>query len=260
MHLQVLSSGSRGNSTLLRAGDLHVLVDAGLTARLQRERLEAAKLPYNALEHILVTHGHLDHSRSAGILAKRQRAVVHCPEAMMSNRSVARAPQLATLRVDGEAELVGKHGDRVEYRAVRLPHDCDPTVAFRIDHKGRVAVVLTDMGAPDDTVARRLTGAHVLVLEFNHDADMLANGADSPALKRRIAGDRGHLSNAQAQRMLARLAGPELHTLVLAHLSQRNNTPALAEAAAREALDAVGCGHVRVLVASQDEIGPNLEV
>lgn len=260
MHAQVLSSGSGGNSLLLRAGDLHVLVDAGLSARAMRERCEAARLPHAALEHLLVTHGHLDHARSVGILARRSDATVHCPERMMRNRSVARAPRMACLPIGGRGVLRGERGDELEFDPVLLPHDCDPTVAFRLRHGERTLVLLTDMGEPREDVARALAGAHVLVLEFNHDRAMLEQGPYPVKLRRRVAGERGHLSNDQAARMLELLAGPELHTLVLAHLSATNNRPELALEAARATLARLGLDHVQVLVASQDEVGPNLRV
>ncbi len=281
MHLQVLSSGSGGNSILLRADDTRVLVDAGLTARAMTSRLVVAGVPHRGLQHILVTHAHLDHARSSGILAKRHQALLHCPEAMMRNRSAARSPRLAALRPGVPVPLPGP-GSKTEdgaaecpaaaqplapgapapltATAVPIPHDCDPTVAYACDHGGRRAVILTDMGEPREAQARRLSGAHVLVLELNHDERMLAEGPDPPLLRRRVAGVGGHLSNAQGAQMLKYLAGPQLHTLVLAHLSEKNNLPELALAAARRALDELGLARVEVLVASQHEIGPNLRV
>jgi len=143
---------------------------------------------------------------------------------------------------------------------VRIPHDADPTVAFRLEHAGRVAVVLTDMGRPDPHVAARLAGAHVLVLEFNHDADMVAAGPYTAALKRRILGNAGHLSNAQAGEMLRLMAGPDLHTLVLAHLSEVNNRPLLALAAASAALEDLGLSQIKVELGRQAGIGPPIAV
>lgn len=263
MHLQVLSSGSGGNSALFRAGEGRVLVDAGLTLAELEARLELAGVPpptgeRSTLDHVLVTHGHLDHARSAGGIARKHRAVVHGSEAMLQAPSLRRAKRQAALRIGADAVLDEQLGLRVSN--VALPHDAHPTVAFRLEHDGRVAVILTDMGRPDEYVARALRGAHVLVLEFNHDRDMLEQGPYPMALKRRVGGDAGHLSNAQAAQMLRWLAGPELHTLVLAHLSLHNNRPELALEAARTTLEALGLGHVRVLVASQHEIGENLAV
>ena len=97
MRVQVLSSGSQGNCTLVRAGELSVLVDAGLTLGRLRPRLEEAGIGMRTIDHILVTHAHLDHARSVGALAKKQDATVHCPTSMMRNNSVLRAPRLDTM-------------------------------------------------------------------------------------------------------------------------------------------------------------------
>jgi len=261
MHLQVLSSGSRGNSALVRAGDACVLVDAGLPGVEMERRLEAARLGHAGLDHVFVTHGHLDHARSAGLLARRHRAMLHCAEAIQGNASIRRHKRLSTLRIGSPIQAPGPGGDEgLQLTPVELPHDAQPTVAFRIEHGGRVAVILTDMGIPRDDIARRLAGAHVLVLEFNHDLGMLETGPYPAALKRRISGNAGHLSNDQAARMLRGLAGENLHTLVLAHLSEHNNHPDIALESAHATLDSLGLTHVEVLVASQDEVGPNLDV
>lgn len=264
MRLRVLGSGSEGNAVLVRAGEVHLLVDAGLPVRDLRARLEAARSPASRLDHVLVTHGHLDHARSAGILGRRSRElVVHAAERVLRNRSLARARRLSTLPVGREFVLPpSRFGglDEVRVRSVRIPHDADPTVAFRLEHEGRAAVVVTDIGHPSPEAAKALADPHVLVLEFNHDREMLARGPYAEKLKRRIAGPAGHLSNEEAAQMLRLVAGPRLHTLVLAHLSRTNNLPLLALAAARGALAELGLDGVRVVVASQDEPGPDLEV
>jgi phosphoribosyl 1,2-cyclic phosphodiesterase len=261
MHLQVLSSGSGGNSTLVRAGDTALLIDAGLAGIEMEERLAAARLGHGGLDHVFVTHGHLDHARSAGLLARRHHATLHCSEAVMGNASIRRHKRLAALRIGSPCAAPNVHGDQgLRVTPVELPHDAPPTVAFKLEHEGRTAVILTDMGIPRSEVAKRLAGAHVLVLEFNHDNDMLEWGPYPPALKRRIAGNAGHLSNEQAAQMLRDLASEHLHTLVLAHLSAHNNSPELAREVAERTLAELGLCHVRVLIASQDQVGPSLEV
>ncbi len=261
VHVQTLSSGSEGNATLIRAGELSLLVDAGLTARELYNRLEAARIAPKSLDHVFITHGHLDHCRSAGIIGKRQEATVHCAENIMRNRALARSPKLSVLRPGTRVVVENKHtGDEIGVRAVPLPHDCDPTVGFRIDHEDRVCVVLSDIGVPKTEVAEQLLGAHVLLLEFNYDPDSLDRGPYPDSLKQRIRGGRGHLSNEQAATMLEWLAGPELHTLVITHVSSKNNTHELALAVARKKLEQLGLTHVQVLVADQHEIGPNLAV
>lgn len=261
MHLQVLSSGSEGNSTLIRCGDLTVLVDAGLTMRALSERIEAARIAPSQIDHVVLTHAHLDHARSAGILGKRHDALVHCPEAMMQNRSVARAPRLSTLPIGGAFELeVPGTEEALLIETIPLPHDCDPTVALRLTHGGRTAIICTDCGHPRHDLAPLLQGANVLVLEFNYQPELMATSPYPPKLRRRISGDQGHLSNAQAQTLLAELVGPDLHTLILAHLSKKTNEPELALSAAKETLEELARLDVDVSVAAQDEIGPNIEV
>lgn len=261
MHLQVLASGSGGNATLVRAGEMAVLIDAGLAHDELERRLAAVGQPLFRLDAIVLSHGHLDHARAAGLLSRKSGARVWCSTAMMSNGSVKRAHALGALAIGGTLELAARRGpDRLRVTSVVLPHDADPTVALVLEHEGRCAAVCTDMGSFDAPAARALAAAHVLVLEFNHDAELLARGPYTPALKRRVSGPRGHLSNAEASAVLRVAAGPGLHTLVLAHLSATNNRPQLARAAAEATLGELGRQDVRVLVAEQDVPGPNLTV
>jgi phosphoribosyl 1,2-cyclic phosphodiesterase len=259
--VQILPSGSGGNAALVRAGELCLLVDAGLPIDELERRLEAARVPPHRLDAIALTHGHLDHARSAGLLARKSGARVYCSERMMSNASVKRARSFHALPVGAAVEIRARRGaDVLVLHSIPLPHDADPTLAFRLEHGGRRAALCTDMGSPDRAAAEGLAGSHLLVLEFNHDAELLARGPYTPALKRRVAGPRGHLSNEEAARVLGWAAGSDLHTLVLAHLSATNNRPALALAAAEHVLREHGLGGVRVLVAEQERIGPSLEV
>ena len=264
MHFQTLSSGSNGNAALVRAGETNVLLDAGLPLPELEERLLAARVAPQRVGHIALTHGHLDHARSAGLLARKTGARVHCCESLMRNASLRKAPRLARLTVGGRTTLEvsggSTCGETLSLEPVAIPHDADPTVAFRLEHRGRVAVLVTDMGRVARQPALRLSGAHVLLLEFNHDLELLQHGPYPAQLKKRIAGPHGHLSNDEACDMLRLLIGPELHTLVLAHLSIVNNTPERAFDKARAALRALGREDVRVLIAGRDEVGPNIEV
>src|SRR5262245_56811480 len=237
MRVQVLASGSGGNAVLVRAGELSLLVDAGLPIDELERRLGQARLPLHRLDAIALTHGHLDHARSAGLLARKSGARVYCSTAMMSNASVRAARAMHALAIGGSVTVRARLGpDALLLHAIPLPHDADPTVAFALEHAGRRAGVCTDMGSFAADPSRALGGARLLVLEFNHDRGLLESGPYTRALKRRVGGPRGHLSNEEAAAVLRVAAGPALHTLVLAHLSRLNNRPELAVAAARAVL------------------------
>jgi len=261
VHVQTLGSGSAGNATLIRADDLHVVVDAGLPWDELLQRFEVARVAPSRVDHVLVTHGHLDHARSAGRLAEAAAARLHCAEGIMRNASIRRAKRLAAVRQHDEVVL-GRDGcpTEVRVRALPIPHDASPTFAFHLEHGGRRVGVVTDMGHPRTGALTALRGVHLLLLEFNHDPGLLRDGPYVPTLKRRVSGPQGHLSNEQAATVLRELASPELATLVLAHLSSTNNTRELARAAAETALADLGLHDVRVVVAEQDEVGPNLRV
>lgn len=261
MHLQVLGSGSSGNAVLVRAGELNVLLDAGLPIDELEKRLGDARLPAHRLDAIAVTHGHLDHARSAGLLSRKCGARVYCSEGVMSNASLRQARSFHALTVGGSLAIRARRGaDELTLRAIALPHDAEPTLAFRLEHGGRAAAICTDMGHPERAVAQALAGVHLLLLEFNHDAELLAHGPYTSALKKRVAGPRGHLSNAEAAEVLRWAVAPELTTLVLAHLSAVNNRPELALASARAVLAEAGRPDVRLLVAEQERVGPLLAV
>ena len=257
----MLGSGSGGNAVLVRAGELSLLVDAGLPIDELEQRLAAVRLPLHRLDAIVLTHGHLDHARAAGLLSRKSGARLYCSQSMMSNASVRGARAFHALPGHGAVTLRARHGrDELALTSIPLPHDAEPTFAFRLEHDGRRAAICTDMGEPERGAARGLMDVELLVLEFNHDERMLASGPYTPALKRRVGGPRGHLSNEQAAEVLRWCAGAKLRTLVLAHLSATNNRPELALASAQRVLTELGLADVRVLVADQGQPGPSLEV
>jgi phosphoribosyl 1,2-cyclic phosphodiesterase len=258
VRLQILSSGSGGNAALLRVGGATILVDAGLGPRELRARLAGAGVGPHGLDHVLLSHAHLDHARSAGKIARDFRAVLHAPESLLRHRSCALAKQMATMPVNGEFRLDVPGELPLLVRTVQVPHDCDPTVGFRFEHRGRVLVLVTDLGEAHDELVRACQDPHVLIVESNHDVELLLRGPYSAELKRRVLGPRGHLSNDQAAGLVRALAGPRLHTLVLAHLSETNNTHEHALESARRGLALLGRSDVEVLVALQHE--PTREV
>jgi phosphoribosyl 1,2-cyclic phosphodiesterase len=243
MRVTVLASGSAGNSILIEADRTRLLVDAGPSARELARRLDrsATATRLEDVQAVLVTHEHSDHVGGASALSSAGLA-------LFATAGTARAARLTRSRpiAAGEPFEVGA----LAVTPVALPHDAAEPVGFVLsDGEARVGI-LTDCGHPDPAVAAAFAGCDVLVLETNHDPDMLRAGGYPPTLKRRIGGRRGHLSNEQAAELLRLMGRPAPRAIVLAHLSQMNNRPRLARLAVERALAALG-ERPRLLVASQ---------
>jgi phosphoribosyl 1,2-cyclic phosphodiesterase len=244
-----LGSGSSGNALVVEARDSHrvtrVLVDDGFNLKQLVLRLERAGLALHDLDAVLVTHEHSDHIGGVVRLARKAGIPVYCSE--------------------GTALAVGLFGSGVEWRELvsgvrqeidalvvdpfEVPHDAAEPLQFVFGDGGRWLGLLTDAGASTPIIASALRRVDALVLECNHDETMLRTGPYAPFLKVRIAGSRGHLSNAQAATLLRELDGGRLNWVAAAHLSAQNNTPALACGALAAVL---GCGSSEICIADQE--------
>jgi phosphoribosyl 1,2-cyclic phosphodiesterase len=244
----VLGSGSRGNCTYIESPEVRLLVDAGLSAREIVRRLHRIGRSPQALDAVLVSHEHSDHIHGVGALARRYHLPVY------ANAGTWQRARHVVGAVDDRREFVT--GTAFALKDVRiepfsLPHDAEDPVAFRLSWRRRALALVTDLGYPSQLVRERLKGCHLLVLEANHDDAMLKAGPYPWSVKQRIAGNSGHLSNAQSSRLLRDVLHDELEQVVLAHLSEINNLPDLARLSAAEAL---GAHRARLSVASQREV------
>lgn len=222
--LHVLSSGSRGNLLCLESGATRILIDAGLSARMTEGMLRARRIDPAGLAGILVTHEHIDHVRGVALLARRHRLRVWASERVWEGPGEAWEVERAHSFRPGVPFSVG--GLSIEPFAIS--HDTVDPVGFAVTTpKGRIGVA-TDLGYASRGVRENLSGCRALLLESNHDEGMLRHGPYPAHLKRRIAGEKGHLSNRQSADLLAELVHPGLTLVVLAHLSEENNTPELA--------------------------------
>ena len=248
MRFTSLGSGSDGNALLVECGDasspVRLLIDCGFGVREFRRRVARIGLAPGDLHALLVTHEHGDHIGGAAAVA----AAFDVP--LMMTDGTARAG----LKSPAGSAAIDPHrpfevgGVRVE--PVAVPHDAREPVQFVIDDGKARLGVLTDLGHVTPHVVRCMSRLDAIVLECNHDAEMLAGGHYPPALKRRIGGDYGHLSNEASAALLARIGHDRLRTVVAAHLSQSNNRPELARTALARAW---GQPEEAVLVADQGE-------
>lgn len=224
MEFFTLASGSSGNAALLRTESTAILLDAGISARRITQALEALGTPPEALSAILITHEHADHIAGLRVLCKK------CAVPVYASRGTAEAlcelaptAQLHPFDAPGSFSL-----SDLTVTAFCSSHDALDPVGFRIDTPAGSLGLLTDTGMVPDAARDVLRGVDALVLEANHDCGMLENGPYPYPLKRRIAGERGHLSNVDAAELAVQAAQSGTQSIVLAHLSKENNTSELA--------------------------------
>ena len=216
-----LGSGSRGNALLLETPQLRVLVDCGFPAREIETRLERLGVDPQTLHAILVTHEHGDHIRGVGAMARRYRLPVWMT---VGTFRAAKLGEIADLqRIDCHAGWFSR-GD-LEILPFPVPHDAREPCQFLFQTGGHRLGLLTDTGHITPHIQDKLEACDGLVLEFNHDETMLANGPYPPSLRARVGGRHGHLSNTQSVALLRVLAHDRLRYLLASHLSEKNNHP-----------------------------------
>ena len=256
MELRTLASGSTGNCILVSQGESHLLIDAGISCRRITSALRTLDIPADKLLGVLVTHEHSDHISGLGALVKRLGVPVYTSPGTARQLIRRMAWPVGLLRevAPGAGFSVGPF----EGMGFATSHDAEEPMGFALSCQGRRAAIATDLGYVSDEVLRGVLGARLVVCEANHDVELLRMGKYPYPLKRRILGERGHLSNEAGAELALRCVEAGARTVVLAHLSAENNTPALALGAAKAAL--AGHGDVTVAVAPRYEPSPAYEV
>ncbi|CAA0123927.1 Putative metallo-hydrolase YycJ [Halioglobus japonicus] len=232
MQFASLGSGSKGNATLVRGGDTLVMIDCGFSLRETVRRLARLNVEPQQLDAILVTHEHSDHSSGVAALSRKFQIPMYLTHGTSS-----------TGRCDGGYDQrLFNCGDTLaigslSIKAVAVPHDAAEPCQYRLSHGEYTLGVLTDLGSITPHVLDNFRSCHGLLLEFNHDLPMLLDGAYPPHLKRRVGGDWGHLNNEQAADLLRQINVAQLRHLVVAHISEKNNSRSQAERALLSVLD-----------------------
>jgi phosphoribosyl 1,2-cyclic phosphodiesterase len=230
----VLSSGSKGNALWVESHGVGLLVEAGLSPRRLRQRLEAAGLSGRAPAALLITHAHHDHVNHAPEVAGGFGIATLATQATADERTKGGVPLTAHVPlVVGSPARVG----HLSVHAFSTPHDAPGSVGLVIEDGDHRVGIVTDLGCVTHGVVNALKDCSLLYAEFNHDVQMLMDGPYPQSLKQRCRSNVGHLSNEQGADLVKRARGPLLRTLLLAHLSESNNTPELAMWEARRVLD-----------------------
>lgn len=232
MKICILASSSSGNSLFITDGRTRILVDVGLSCREIVQRLRDIGECHDALDAVLVTHEHGDHVCGLLPLLRKCKAAVYLSH--LTAPSIAwgkHTPALKSFQA-GECFSIGDF----EIRSFTVPHDAVDPVGFCITSDGRKIGVATDLGYMPESVKYHLRGADFLMLESNHDLDMLKVGPYPWSVKQRVMGRNGHLSNDAVSNFILDDMDRCLRTLVLGHLSEHNNYPALVHMSAAEAM------------------------
>ncbi len=245
MRFASLASGSRGNAWLVSHGEIHVLVDCGLSMRQVQCRLQRLGLAVEQLAAVLLTHEHSDHAGGVRRLVERYRLPLWSSAGTLDAAGLDDLPGAQVVRAESPFVVGG-----LEIHPYTVPHDAREPLQFVFDDGAARLGLLTDCGHVTPHVRQALGGCHALVVECNHDPQRLAQGHYPPPVKARVGGDWGHLSNPQAEALMNALDGSRLRRVVAAHLSERHNTPALARAALAAGL---GATEDEIHVASQDD-------
>jgi phosphoribosyl 1,2-cyclic phosphodiesterase len=248
IRLSVLASGSKGNSIYVATDKVRLLIDVGLSAREIERRLDLIGVRADDLDAIVITHEHVDHVRGLGPMSRRHRLPVYLNKVTYENLP----------------EQLGRLSDRVQFctgktfsvedvtiHPFSISHDAaDPVGLTLINGESKVGIC-TDLGKGTRLVHHHLEQCRLLVLEANHDVEMLNKGPYPWALKQRIRSSSGHLSNEESGEILTRVLDEDLEQVILAHMSEVNNSPDQVLKAFTRILRRCQCQHVKLTLSSQ---------
>ncbi|MBC5713442.1 MBL fold metallo-hydrolase [Roseburia sp. BX1005] len=229
MELCSIASGSSGNCIMVGAHDSHLIIDAGISGKRIEQGLNSLGHKTSEMKGVLVTHEHIDHISGLGVIARRYGLPIYTTagtmQAILQTKSVGKIDESLFHIIEPDHKfMIGE----LEIEPIQISHDAADPVAYLVRCDGRTAGVVTDLGTYDQYMIDKLRDIHVLLLEANHDVNMLQMGPYPYPLKQRILGDRGHLSNELSGQLLGSVLHDNFNTVVLGHLSKENNYAELA--------------------------------
>ena len=229
MRLCPIASGSSGNSIYVGSDNTHILIDCGISGKRVAAGVNSLDLDMNDISAILITHEHADHIQGVGVLARRYSIPIYGTEDTLNY--IYNAPETGKIDIEllhpVKKDVDFMIGD-LKIAPMHISHDAVDPVAYRVYHEDEKCAVCTDLGIYDDYTVECLKDMDAVLLESNHDVNMLEVGPYPYYLKQRILSDRGHLSNDLCGSLLCRILHDKMKHIFLGHLSQENNYPDLA--------------------------------
>ena len=251
MQAKVIASGSKGNCTIILCDTTNIIIDMGISYLTLKKCLEENSLSFDSFSGVLLTHCHNDHTKGIASLLKHTNLKVYLPEEMYESVKEI-IPYSKCIFIPDEFEI-----NDVEIELIHTSHDAPASVGFIIKHNNNSLVYVTDTGYINRKYLAKMKEKDLYIIESNHDEKMLMDGPYPRFLKERVISDRGHLSNKTTASYLKRLVGPNTKNIILAHLSEKNNTEDLALQAIEDArLDK----NIKVSIARQYEETEMIEV
>lgn len=265
MRLCSIASGSSGNCIYVGSEATHLLVDAGISGKRTESGLNSLGVTGADLDGILITHEHADHVNGLGVIARKYDVPIYATpgtiEAIRSCDKFSKIDESLFHVVYPDEKVIIKD---LTVNPMRISHDAAEPVAYRIAYGSRKIGICTDLGVYNDYTVECLKGMDAVLLEANHDVNMLQVGPYPYYLKQRILGERGHLSNENSGRLLSRILHDKLQTIILGHLSKENNLPELAYEAVRLEItlgdNAYNARDFRIQVAERMEVSPVISI
>lgn len=245
MKFVVLSSGSKGNTTYIECGNTKILIDIGNNCKYVVNKLKGIGVDAKTIDAILITHTHVDHIKGLKVFLNKYNTKVYLTKGSKQELDYIQNYQIITL---GKFKLKD-----LDIEVIRTSHDAPDPVGYILYNQNKSLVYITDTGYIPEKYFSILKNANAYILESNHDIEMLSNGRYPFQLRQRILGDKGHISNYDCARYLSEFLGEKTEYIVLAHLSQENNTPELAYNTLIEKLKEEEKEAQNIIIAKQDE-------
>lgn len=265
MRLCSIASGSSGNCTYVGSDCTHLLVDVGISGKKAESGLNTLGLTGKDVDGILITHEHADHIAGLGVFARKYEIPIYATKGTIN--AIQNMRQVGEIAPDLFYEIQEDQKFTIRDLTVnpmKISHDAAQPVAYRISYGSRRVGICTDLGVFNDYTVDCLKGMDALLIEANHDVNMLQVGPYPYYLKQRILGDRGHLSNENSGRLLSRILHDGLKEIVLGHLSKENNLPELAYEAVRMEINLgdtpYKASDFKLMVAKRDEVSRVVEI
>lgn len=259
MRVSVLASGSKGNCICISDCGNTVMIDDGLSYKELLNRAKAADLDIGSIKAVLITHEHIDHIKGLGVFSRACGVEVYAPDACYSTFK----GKVGDICYAGGNPCYENGFDigNFSIKPFRTPHDSVYSVGYKVSSEGKSVSVVTDLGIMTDGIFKIVAGSDMVILESNHDTQMLKTGSYPMSLKRRILGTSGHLSNEVAADSVRQLRERGTQRFMLAHLSEDNNLPVLAYNESHEALHSIGADKDTLLcVAKQRQISDIIDL